>query len=615
MSNALAIQGGATAGVTVTTGASSGTAGSITIGNTTGANTQAINLGTNATASSVTNVTIGSTVGVSQTTLQAGSQGIVAKGSNSTTAFQVQRATGTTILGVDTTNSSVGIGTSSPSNTFSVSPLYYSTGTAYQDNSGSATTTITGSGTTWTSAMVGMEFIFSSGQKETITAFTDTTHLTGSVSQSVASSGSPIAYEIHQPVFYVSNTSQVSQRSFTNSATAMQVQNAAGNNVFAVDTSNNQIVLGTSNSITGTIAFKGSSGTGALLLTGPNSPNSNNYTLSLPAIGQNDTVCTNTTQSSACSNYAAANGGSGYIQNQNALNQAADFRISGTGRANTSILTPTLDRASAGTLSIGTDTTNTTGLTIGNGSMTSDFAITAGTGALNLSTQGTGGITIRNLAAGNIGIGDNAVSQTITIGNAQGSTGLVLNAGTGNIALDGLGNTNYTIGASATTGAITIGGSAQTGTIGIGTGTGAQSLNFGTGGTGTKTVTIGSTAGNSALTLQTGGTGQLLLSGGTGAITLQNQGTGAINIANNTVDNTVNIGKTGTTANSTTLNLATSNGGAQTINIGGTGGSGNSHSGTVVTLEGGASQLQIANGGNVFTRQHLAVNRHGFIIS
>lgn len=65
---------------------------------------------------------------------------------------------------------------------FTSSPVYYSTGTASQ-----SATTITGSGTTWTSAMVGMEFVFATGERATITAFTSTTSLTASVSQTVAS--------------------------------------------------------------------------------------------------------------------------------------------------------------------------------------------------------------------------------------------------------------------------------------------------------------------------------------------------------------------------------------------------------------------------------------------
>lgn len=58
---------------------------------------------------------------------------------------------------------------------------YYSTGTASQ-----STTTITGSGTTWTSAMTGMTIEFVTGETATIT-YASATTLTASVSQTVAS--------------------------------------------------------------------------------------------------------------------------------------------------------------------------------------------------------------------------------------------------------------------------------------------------------------------------------------------------------------------------------------------------------------------------------------------
>lgn len=59
---------------------------------------------------------------------------------------------------------------------------YYSTGTVSQ-----ATTTLTGSGTTFTSAMVGMTVQFDSGETATITAYGSGTSLTVSPSQTVSS--------------------------------------------------------------------------------------------------------------------------------------------------------------------------------------------------------------------------------------------------------------------------------------------------------------------------------------------------------------------------------------------------------------------------------------------
>ncbi|MFA5773710.1 MAG: tail fiber domain-containing protein, partial [Candidatus Paceibacterota bacterium] len=84
----------------------------------------------------------------------------------------------------------VGIGTVVPSGILSVTPTQYSTGTASQ-----SLTTVTGVGTTFTSAMVGSQFVFANGTTAgTITAFGSITSLTVSTSQTVASQAYNIAY-------------------------------------------------------------------------------------------------------------------------------------------------------------------------------------------------------------------------------------------------------------------------------------------------------------------------------------------------------------------------------------------------------------------------------------
>lgn len=67
---------------------------------------------------------------------------------------------------------------------------YYSTGTVSQ-----ATTVVTGVGTTFTAAMVGMQIQYATGETATITAFTSATLLTVSPSQTVAST----TYKIVNP--------------------------------------------------------------------------------------------------------------------------------------------------------------------------------------------------------------------------------------------------------------------------------------------------------------------------------------------------------------------------------------------------------------------------------
>ncbi|HSX01852.1 MAG TPA: hypothetical protein VLI05_00900 [Candidatus Saccharimonadia bacterium] len=94
----------------------------------------------------------------------------------------------------------VGIGTSQPDNTLSISSVQYSTGTASQSG-----TAVTGVGTTWTNAAVGEELIFANGVKEMVTAFTDATHVTASVSQTVSSQN----YRLHSVGFQVTSTGAV----------------------------------------------------------------------------------------------------------------------------------------------------------------------------------------------------------------------------------------------------------------------------------------------------------------------------------------------------------------------------------------------------------------------
>lgn len=71
------------------------------------------------------------------------------------------------------------------------SPVYYSTGTASQSG-----TTITGVGTTFTAAMVGMTVVFSTGVTAVVTIFNSTTSLTVATSQTVSGT----TYVINAPI-------------------------------------------------------------------------------------------------------------------------------------------------------------------------------------------------------------------------------------------------------------------------------------------------------------------------------------------------------------------------------------------------------------------------------
>lgn len=131
----------------------------------------------------------------------------------------------------------VGIGTTIPLNTFSVSPVYYSTGTAYVTGS-----TVTGVGTTFTSAMIGMEFIFANGEEGLITAVGGATSLTINSAPGDITSGNAMDFRIHVIGFQVTSSGTAYVQS--TSTTAFQVQNASGTNLLSVDTSGNNVNIG-----------------------------------------------------------------------------------------------------------------------------------------------------------------------------------------------------------------------------------------------------------------------------------------------------------------------------------------------------------------------------------
>ncbi len=120
--------------------------------------------------------------------------------------------------------------------------------------------------------------------------------------------------------------------------------------------------------------------------------------------GNTATMVWSNTNGAASWQFAGA--GATSIENQNTSNQAADFRISGSGQANTSFLTPALDVASAGTLSLGT--TTATGVTIGN---------IANTTAITLQVTSTGIITL----GGELTV--NTLTNVIQIGSGTSNNG------------------------------------------------------------------------------------------------------------------------------------------------------------------------------------------------
>jgi hypothetical protein len=156
-------------------------------------------------------------------TIADGGAALFQNQTDSANAFQIQNASGTNIFNVNALNgmTRIGLGT-------------YSTGTIAQ-----TTTAITGSGTTFTSAMDGGTIIYSDGTTATVTYLTATT-LTSSVSKTVTAGSS---YKIQYGGLAVSSTGTVTARNTADSTTAFQVQNAAGTDILTTDSTTSQTTL------------------------------------------------------------------------------------------------------------------------------------------------------------------------------------------------------------------------------------------------------------------------------------------------------------------------------------------------------------------------------------
>jgi len=124
----------------------------------------------------------------------------------------------------------------------------------------------------------------------------------------------------------------------------------------------------------------------------------------------------------------------GYIQLQSTTPgtvQVGNFNIDGTGIAGTALRTPSLDVASAGSLSIGT-TTATSILIGGNAATTISLGQSTSTNTVNVGngnlTSGTQTVNIAN------GVSGTGVS-TVTIGSTNAGSGTTINGGTAGITL------------------------------------------------------------------------------------------------------------------------------------------------------------------------------------
>lgn len=272
------------------------------------------------------------------------------------------------------------------------------------------------------------------------------------------------------------------------------------------------------------------------------------------------TLVWNTT-ANAWLNAGADSGSPSYIQNQTATTQTAGFKINGVGTA-ASFVGSGLDVASAGTLSLGTATSNA--VTIGNATVASTIGI-GGSGANTISLGNT-------QTGGTINIGNTLTSGSVSIGGTAG--------GTSSLTLQGGTSASAVAIQSGAGGTISVGTNNIANTIQIGSTTlssGTQTINVGTNNTagGTTNVTVGNggtaTAGSTTLQAKT-------------SVTINTNG-----VVRGTFDNANNLYLGNGVTAATPTNFAISGTGSTTTAV----------SGGAITVQGGNATVGNANGGNL----------------
>lgn len=152
-------------------------------------------------------------------------------------------------------------------------------------------------------------------------------------------------------------------------------------------------------------------------------PLTNNQTLTIP--NATGTICL---QNAISCGFASATGSGNYIQSQNSTDQTANFRITGSGQANTSILTPLLDSASAVPLNVGT--TNATQINLNqNTVIASNKSLAANGSALFKDiTNSTTAFRVQNASSSNLFTVD-TTNGTVVLGNDGTPAALTVRGG------------------------------------------------------------------------------------------------------------------------------------------------------------------------------------------
>ncbi len=380
-SSTLTLQGGnGGSAISLITGDNgSNTAGAISIGNTSGANSQSISIGTNATASATNVVHIGDAA-TAQDTVTIGStsnaSSSVSISGGSTNGITLTANTTNVNSGTVATNQSTIAVFNSPTNVTT-----YQAGTSISIGATTGTLTVRNANQTFGNAAGTGQFTNNGATLNSTLVVNDDSNggtLGGTPSGGLTAAQSVDVY------------------------TSISVnQTTAGQTI--------TIPSPTASTTYGRVLYLANIGTTSIIVGGIRIPQ-----------GSTATLIWSNTNGGASWQFAGAGGAS--IENQNTADQTADFRINGTGRANTSFTSPLFDSIS-GALSLGTSTA--TGVTIGGTTNTTSVLLQGAASATYTigTSNNTGGITVGNSTDTNTisigGAAGNGKTQTLNIGNSS----------------------------------------------------------------------------------------------------------------------------------------------------------------------------------------------------
>jgi len=400
-------------------------------------------------------------------------------------------------------------------------------------------------------------------------------------------------------VFGFAIQGQFFEKPTTDSTTTVQIENSAGNTLFAVDSSGGYINLGSTGGSTGGTgsAFNGTT------TNIETSPNANTVT-NIGSTAQNSGTATiNIGYTNTAGGGSAVNIGSGpnatgttVIQGNGVTITAGAASTWSTSAGNLTIQaastnTLLLDTGGTGTVNVGTSNAGTVNIGAQNGLRSSTVNIatdSSGTQTVNIGSDNSGDVTtILGGSSGGLNLGNGSNSETINIGSA------IANSTTVNIKGGSSGGT-INIGNVIATQTIAIGSSGSSSTTSIQGGNGASAVQIDAQASGT--LSLGSLF-NENLLFGSGSTTGTTTLGGTSQ-------TGAITIGRSTSSNTISIGDAATT-NTQTVNIASSATGAgvDTVTIGSTNGS------SATTIQGGTGNINLTtNASTAGTKVHTNTN-------